>query len=166
MGIGVLTESHQVPSSAALKMGSCSFSKSEIGKDLAKAGEERDRWGFLVSNTKPPKATEVQAVPSPAQASCSLVPSRSPSLITCNSYTPAVEDSLQQRAEEPLWAIKIILGLAGTVTRSPSDVEKAPFGRQECFCAPHLAPATKAFTAGSLPPVSRLNWSTLHFGLC
>lgn len=166
MEIAALAEIHQVPSNAALKVGPCGFSRSEIGKVLAKTGEERDRWGFLVSNTKPSKYTEVQAVLSPAQTSCSLVPSRSPSLTICNSYIPAMQDSLQQRVDEPLWAIKVILGLADTVMHSPLDMDKAPFPRQECFCARHLAQATKAFLAGNLPPVSRLNWSTLHFALC
>lgn len=39
MEIGVLGEIHQIPSSAALKMGSCDFSTSE---DLAMAGKETD----------------------------------------------------------------------------------------------------------------------------
>ena len=51
MEIGVLGEIHQVPSNAALKLGSCGSSTSE---DLAKAGKETD-GAFWCPTQNPPK---------------------------------------------------------------------------------------------------------------
>lgn len=94
--ISALGEVHQVPSSVTLKAGSCGFGTSE---NSANEGKETD--GAFWCPTQPlPKLLRFRQFVLLHNHHDPLYPAFSPSVIIFNSYTPAMQVSLEQRANE------------------------------------------------------------------
>lgn len=92
-----------------------------------------------------------------------LYPAFSPSLIIFNSYTPAMQVSLQQRADEDHQDHPAPDRHHNTFSL---DVEISPSGRQESFCVLPTLLQPPRLPAGKSPLVPTLNCSTCEFALC